>query len=52
MVLQMYAKFGYLKELDFFLIFIDEIFWGNKSIFSENYFESLISFYPWLVCLE
>lgn len=54
MVLQMYAKFGNLKELDFFLIFIDEMFGGNRSILWENDFEGLMMFYsyPSLVCLE
>lgn len=45
MILQMYAKFGYLKDLDFFLIFIDEIFWGNRSAFWENYLEGLMMFH-------
>lgn len=45
MVLQMYAKFGNLKDLDFFLIFIDEMFGGNRSILWENDFEGLMMFY-------
>lgn len=45
MVLQMYAKFGNLKDLDFFLIFIDEMFEGNRSILWENDFEGLMMFY-------
>lgn len=45
MVLQMYAKFGNLKDLDFFLIFIDEMFGGNRNILWENDFEGLMMFY-------
>lgn len=28
-----YVKFGIFKELFFFLIFIDEISWGNRTVF-------------------
>lgn len=37
--------FHYGEDLDFFLTFIDDIFWGNKSIFWENDFESLMMFH-------
>lgn len=45
MVLLIYGKFWILKELFFFLIFIDEISCENRSVFWTIDFEGLMMFY-------